>query len=52
MYLAGDDGGGDDDENTSVGASCRAQAVSASLLCTPPLIKAVLGCLAPPWISY
>lgn len=51
MYLAGDDGG-DDDESATVGASCRAQAVSASLLCTPPLAKAVLVCVAPPWICY
>lgn len=52
MFLAGDDDGGDDDENATVGAFCRAQAVSASLLCTLPLTKAVLVCTAPPWICY
>lgn len=56
MFLAGDDGGGDDDENATVGAFCRAQAVSGEdrreLLCSLPLTKAVLVCTAPPWICY
>lgn len=52
MYLARDDGGGGDDESATVGASCRAQAVLGSLLCTPPINKAVLVCLIPPCICY